>query len=345
MVHNVKWVFALGVLSFIATGEQDWDDAGDWNPDFSQHREAPAREVPAREVPAGELPVGSDYVPAGMKQDYFDDVPAGDIGGYRAPTSQDFEHADGPGIWGREEVKGDTKVSYRKTRKSYGTRVQESFSGVWVGFILMAISFGILFWNEGNYLRNQILADNVEKKTRVVPDASAPFDLTKDGELVLVTGEVAGSGEAVGEVLEDGEFGVTAPDGSLELKRIVEMYQWKEVMRIEKREVRLPNNVTRVEKTEKFTYEKAWSSTVIQSANFRAKEYKNPPEIKVGQSMTFSASSVKLGGVFEIGSEFKSQIPCDTALQTKVYHYNGQSNKNDREGGDWPRRLGKKKER
>eukprot|EP00954_Amorphochlora_amoebiformis_P016207 1270189-Amorphochlora_amoeboformis.AAC.2 len=141
MVHNVKWVFALGVLSFIATGEQKKGASS--NLVDLDLKEAPAREVPAREVPAGELPVGSDYVPAGMKQDYFDDVPAGDIGccpfpdlecprwmklcGYRAPTSQDFEHADGPGIWGREEVKGDTKVSYRKTRKSYGTRVQERY--------------------------------------------------------------------------------------------------------------------------------------------------------------------------------------------------------------------------
>mmetsp|Transcript_32506 Transcript_32506/g.62732 ORF Transcript_32506/g.62732 Transcript_32506/m.62732 type:complete len:348 (-) Transcript_32506:34-1077(-) len=179
------------------------------------------------------------------------------------------------------------------------------------------MSFLILWFNEANYVAAQKALGNAGKKAKYV-DSASPVEAEKDDELIWLRGRTAGEGPT----LTDKHFRVTAPEDALKLKRVVEMYQWKETKHIDKREIPMGNNQTRVEKTERFSYSKVWSSSVIRSDNFKDRTHRNPPEIKVGSGEVISKPNLRVGS-YKLGPGFAKRITPTSEISRKYFQYYG----------------------
>lgn len=175
------------------------------------------------------------------------------------------------------------------TRKSWGSRLQESIKGVVVGFLLFVGAFPLLFWNEGRAVRR---AMTLEEGAGVVVSVSADgVENANDRKLVHMTGEATTT-----ETLSDSDFGVSVP--AIKLERRVEMYQWKEEKHSETR-----TKVGGEEETvTTYTYDKAWSPDVINSGSFKKRAgHENPSAMPV-KSQSWTANKVTLGA-FRLSEE------------------------------------------
>lgn len=173
------------------------------------------------------------------------------------------------------------------TNESWFSRITESIKGVLLGIVFFIIAFPLLFWNEGRAVdRAKTLAEGAGTlRADVSPDTVDPDN---DSQLVHMTGEATSD-----ETLTDEQFGVMA-ENVIKLVRTVEMYQWQEDIDTKKK--KKTGGGTQTTKT--YSYEKVWSNSAIDSANFN-QAYRstygdgNPPMPFEGTSLT--ASRVGLG--------------------------------------------------
>jgi hypothetical protein len=177
-------------------------------------------------------------------------------------------------------------MATKVTQQSFFSRLGNSIKGIFFGIILFFGSFVLLWWNEGNAVRqyqrlNEVALATVEISADEVPQLDS-------GQLVHVSGRTA-----TAEVLEDPAFGLSVRD-SIHLQRRVEMYQWEERSQSETR--------TRVgggqETVTTYSYHTTWSGRVIDSSRF----YEQDPNRRNPGSMPFSdrsvsASNVQLGAL------------------------------------------------
>ncbi len=168
------------------------------------------------------------------------------------------------------------------TRTSWFGRMGRSFKGILVGIILFAISFPVLWINEGRAVRRT--RDLREGEGQVVSidanDTAAEFDR----KLVHLSGRAD-----TDELLQDRDFPVSAV--ALRLERQVEMYQWEER---ERRETR--RRVGGGEETvTTYSYSKTWSPRVIRSSQFRQPGgHENPTRMEY-EADEVLAANVELG--------------------------------------------------
>ena len=180
------------------------------------------------------------------------------------------------------------------------SRLVESIKGVVIGFLLIAVSVVVLFWGEGRAVhRAQALA---EGKANVISVQAAQVDPANEGKLIHLSGEGASKAG-----VEDAEFGVAAPT-ALRLHRNVEMYQWKQKERTEKHS----NLGGSEERVTTYTYQKVWSGTKIDSANFKQSGHSNPAEIPVA-AKKWNADDATLGA-FTLNAVVLDQLPMDKTL-------------------------------
>lgn len=167
------------------------------------------------------------------------------------------------------------------TREGLGSRTGKSFGGVLFGFLLIALSTFLLFWNEGRAVKRY--EDLKEGAGAVVSAPSDQVDAAFEGKLVHT------SGEAVTDaVLIDPIFGVS--ETAIHLSRSVEMYQWVEEVETEKK----TNTGGSVDTKKTYTYTKEWRSNPIDSSIFKSTGHDNPGEIPY-RSESWTAGEVKLG--------------------------------------------------
>ena len=107
------------------------------------------------------------------------------------------------------------------TKESWFKRIGNAFKGILFGFLLIGISFVLLFWNEGRAVKT--MKTLKEGKGIVVPIRADKLDPENNGKLVHVTGKATTE-----EILEDSVFNVSIR--AIKLKRVVQMYQWKKVV-------------------------------------------------------------------------------------------------------------------
>ena len=165
-------------------------------------------------------------------------------------------------------------MAYTETQ-GYGSRLVESIKGVLFGIVIFAISFPLLWWNEGRAVQTARSLD--EGATSVV--SVTGLSPANEGKLVHYTGEAI-----TAETLSDHELGVSVP--ALRLQRNVEMYQWYE--KSESHE-----NVGG-SKTTVYTYDKKWSASLIRSVDFKESGHDNPPQMPV-RPLDLPSTSAKLG--------------------------------------------------
>ena len=170
--------------------------------------------------------------------------------------------------------------SFQETRKiSYGENIKNSFAGALGGLVLFLASFGLLWWNEGNNVA-QIHKANYMGKAAIEVDANK-IDRKNDNQLVQLSG-VATTNETLSDDI------IKVPN-AFKLTRKVEMYQWEEKKKTEKKD-ELGGGTTEVTT---YSYDKVWASHAINSDGFKRTSYRNP-EFKM-EGATIYAQTGKLG--------------------------------------------------
>ena len=186
-------------------------------------------------------------------------------------------------------------MSEEAVTTSWFSRLGSAFRGVVIGFIMVLGAIILLWWNEGRSVRRykeiSFAKDNVQEANLDAVNASL------EGKLV----HFAGAAKTT-ESLSDDDFGVQVKD-SFSMRRVVEMYQWKEIEHREtgKTKKNVGGSTTKEPDKVTYTYEKGWSSSVQNSDTFKQKvdpqtneERKNPTVIPF-QGISKSVSNVTVG--------------------------------------------------
>ena len=153
-------------------------------------------------------------------------------------------------------------------------KIKDSFGGVIGGILLLIAGTYLLWWNEGNNVKNIATTNEVEK-TGIEVKADL-VDEKNEGKLVVVAGKL----NVVDETLTDPKFNISVK--SSKLVRKVEMYQWEETEHVDD------------DDTRSYTYEKKWSDDLIESKDFHQSGYNNPTSFPVANE-SYLANDVKVG--------------------------------------------------
>ena len=164
-------------------------------------------------------------------------------------------------------------------------KLGESFKGILGGIVFIIIGIGLLWWNEGNNVKNIKTTDEMEKL--VIDVKSDTVDAANEGKLIATYGKLLNE-----QTMNDEDFKVSVK--TPKLVRTVEMYQWQE------------NEQTDDDNNTTYTYEKVWSETVIDSSNFHQAGHENPTMMPYS-SKEFLSNSVQVGA-FDLNSDQISSL-------------------------------------
>ncbi|XP_041130671.1 transmembrane protein 43 [Polyodon spathula] len=164
-------------------------------------------------------------------------------------------------------------------------RLSETAGGMVVGVGLFALSFYILFTNEGRALKTATSLDEGLSQVVSLQDI-VTVDPENEGRLVHLSGVLRTS-----QPLYDPNYGISIH--AVKLKRQVEMYQWVEYD--DSREYEEDGEV----KTEtKYTYNTEWKSEVINSRKFDKELGHINPSAMAVESVTVVAPYVSVGPLY-----------------------------------------------
>lgn len=152
-------------------------------------------------------------------------------------------------------------------------KIGDSFKGIGAGILMIILGVGLLWWNEGNNVKN--LKTTAELENNYIDVKSDTIDSKNDGKLVAVSGKLINEKE-----LFDGKFDITIKTPLM--IRSVEVYQW-----VEKSEAD-DNDKTN------YTYEKKWSNDLIDSSEFHQTGHDNPSQ-KLYEDEIYVSNDVKVG--------------------------------------------------
>jgi hypothetical protein len=199
------------------------------------------------------------------------------------------------------------------SEKGWFQRIGESIAGVAVGAVLFLAAFPVLFMNEGCAVRReQALTEGAGAVVTVKTDA---VDAANEGKLVHFSGKADTT-----ETLKDPVFGVSAK--AIRLERLVEMFQWVEHKKEEKKK-----ELGGKEKTiTTYSYTKEWKDKAVDTASFNSKfaaeEAKklglaslvNPPMKHTGEQWTAKVVTV---GAFTLPENLVKSINKSEPLAVK----------------------------
>ena len=165
------------------------------------------------------------------------------------------------------------------------------FAGVLVGLLMVIIGTVMLWWNEGNNVRNIKTTDEIEKTVVEITPDDNPAEY--DGKLVAVGGKFT-----VEDVsLSDTTFGVEKHTAVL--CRVVEVYQWEEDSHHD------DDGTT-------YTYDKVWSRRLIDSSNFHRSGHDNPTTVAYGNSDEYAENIIL--GKFHLSSAQIKKMDADKTI-------------------------------
>lgn len=197
------------------------------------------------------------------------------------------------------------------TSTNWFSRLGNSLKNIFVGVILIIGAPILLFWNEGRAVKTeQSLKEGLSVVVSVNPST---IDKNNEGKLVHFSGRTT-----VPSVLADGEFGVSGE--SLIMKRVVEVYQWKE----ETKSKTVEKLGGGTETTTTYTYSKGWHDSLIDSSSFREAETHQNPTDAVFSSKTWVAEGVMVGS-YPINEKMLSSLSGYTKLPITQEMLNAQN--------------------
>lgn len=157
-----------------------------------------------------------------------------------------------------------------------------AIKGVLIGLVMVAGAFPLLFWNEGRAVKTAKSLD--EGRGAVVTAPSDTLNAANEGKLVHMTGRAK-----TADTVSDPVLGVSA--NALSLKRKVEMYQWKETAKSEKKDKAGGSTET----VTTYTYAKEWSESPIESSKFKQQQGHRNPGSMPYKTEQWTAGKVTLG--------------------------------------------------
>jgi len=189
------------------------------------------------------------------------------------------------------------------TTQGWLQRLGGSLVAALIGLILVPVSIGVLYWNEGRAV-DAIRALN-RGAAAIVEVSATEVDPQANGKLVHVSGMMQPATPA-----RDPVFGVTG-DGLLRLSRTVEMYQWKEESKSQSTQSVGGSKTTETT----YTYTHVWSDQPIVSTQFKVRDGHQNPPMQV-RSATFNAGEVKLGA-YRVDPSLLNKVATFTPLQVQ----------------------------
>ena len=171
-------------------------------------------------------------------------------------------------------------------------KIKNSFGGVIAGIIMIVIGTVLLWWNEGNNVKNIKSTNELEKVAIEVQGAKV--DSKNEGKAVVVAGDIT----LPEEPIVDEEFGLSVK--TAKLSRFVDIYQWVETSDTD------DNGKTT------YHYEKKWVTNEINdSSNYHESGHDNPKSIRYPFE-DFLATKVNIGEYVltsEQVNEFSAEQP------------------------------------
>jgi len=178
------------------------------------------------------------------------------------------------------------------TRTGYGSNIGNSFKGIFFGIVLVIVSIGLLWWNEGRSVDQATALKEMQNNIVTLPNTT--YDSQYNNKAVLAQGNVKPVG-----VVQDPIFGIKSP--VLILKRKAQMYQWKEKTSTHTEEKMGGSTET----TTTYDYVKDWSSTEISSSSFKHPHgHTNPPMAYKSESYVSTATM----GDFQLSKNIVGQF-------------------------------------
>lgn len=161
-----------------------------------------------------------------------------------------------------------SKVYTEVTRTSYLQNILNSLVGALIGLLLFFGAFFVIWWNEGRANIALVAAESM-------PVPASTINPANEGQFVAVTGELVASAPI-------GDEPYLQPGNYLFLERKAEMFAWDEESRSETRDKLGGGSETVTE----YRYEKKWTTSPDNSANFKDPEgHTNPPMAVEGREV------------------------------------------------------------
>ena len=175
-------------------------------------------------------------------------------------------------------------------------RIKQSFKNIWgwIGLILVAIV--LLYRNEGRSIQTARSLQEVRENVTVV--SSESVDNLNEWKLVYTQWMVT-----TDETLEDMEFGIPNQENLVKLIRTVEMYQREENSETETKD----KLWWWQEETTTYTYNKVWSTEIIDSSSFQEINWHENPGVMMVESITKSIKNAKIWA-FNLSSDQIAQM-------------------------------------
>ena len=181
------------------------------------------------------------------------------------------------------------------SRNSYGSRVKNSFSKIWVWFIFVIGSIIWIFLNEKNFLQTKVALN--EWAEIVKETVSTEINPELDQAEVHLYWETSSDAAA----LQDSVFWVIVDD--LKLARDVSMYQWTE----ESEEHCTDNLGWSEDCTTTYSYDKVWEDYAVDSSNFYESAWHENPTTWKYESKNREKSPIMLW-VYTLDDVFVSSL-------------------------------------
>ncbi|WP_411825341.1 TMEM43 family protein [Luteolibacter sp. AS25] len=172
-------------------------------------------------------------------------------------------------------------------------RLGGAFKGILVGIVLIIIAVPVLFINEGRAVKTRKTLEEGEKT--FVSISADEVNPANDGRLVYLTGPAISE-----DKLSDQQFGINSE--ALRLRRVVEMYQWKENTQSETRKKLGGGEET----VTTYDYVQGWNKGRIDSSRFKQQAGHLNPEMQVSGS-EWIADPINVGA-FELSPRLASGI-------------------------------------
>ena len=206
-------------------------------------------------------------------------------------------------------------MSYQvKTSTSYGQRLYGSVKVIGIGIIMFIIGTIILFWNEGNYVKNKTSIKEAQSVVVELDDVSS-LNPELNGKLIYGVSKAQ-----TDDILRDELFGVSV--NAVNIWRMVEYYQLVEESRTSSNRAG-GRSIT-------YTYKKDWVGSPINSSDFKDPKYQSANSIIIEIEDEYVAANNVSWGAYQLPSFIIDEIDEDLPIDIQI---------SEQQKAEWEKKL------
>ncbi|MBO7144449.1 MAG: TMEM43 family protein [Salinivirgaceae bacterium] len=171
------------------------------------------------------------------------------------------------------------------TTVGYGSRITNSVKGILSGFLLLIIGTVLLWWNEGRAVKTAKSIKNAVEQTTPVASLDN-YNQALNGQMICASGFAK-----TDDYVSDPFFGIG--ETAIRIERKVEFFQW-----VEHSQSKTEDKVGgKQETTTTYTYSKEWTSSYVNSSEFKDADYQNKNFVLMSnvENADFQAKNVTVG--------------------------------------------------